>query len=203
MTSSGKKYALIAGSISITALLIVGVCWIVSENSRNMKKPDPVTGSPRQAVNFFVSNTMDGLTKKDKYEFFKDYLDTHYSTESAKSLSDALSKLSDKDVRRMQDNIIDAMAGGVLRYAENFNTATSEKEKQQIVNQLMAEVDKYDSFAHQIIDLTPNVKKNAPTSSSEAFNQIMKRLPPAEIAKMEPLLIRCAQKRLAGVASRK
>ncbi|NLE29476.1 MAG: hypothetical protein GX629_07405 [Phycisphaerae bacterium] len=202
MTSSGKKYVLIAGLISIMAL-IVCVCLIISQNSRNMKKPDPVTGSPKQAVNFFVSNTMDGLTKKEKYEFFKDYLDTHYSTESAKSLSDALSKLSDKDVRRMQDNIIDAMAGGVLRYAENFNTATSEKEKQQIVNQLMAEVDKYDSFAHQIIDLTPNVKKNAPTSSSEAFNQIMKRLPPAEIAKMEPLLIRCAQKRLAGVASRK
>jgi len=203
MTSTAKKYLI--GGLSAAVLVIFTICMCIffSGESRNMRMPDPEKATAKQAVGFFVSNTIDGISKQEKFRFLATFLDNNKSPEASQALSQALKKLSDDDVRRMRDNVIDAAAGGVLLYVDKFNAATSEQEKQKIVNEMMQEVAKYDKFARSIVRNTPNVKKESPSSSTESFNIIMKRVPTAEISKMEPLLVRCLQYRLTEVNQRR
>jgi hypothetical protein len=56
---------------------------------------------------------------------------------------------------------------------------------------MVDEIESYNSFARSLIHLAPAVQKTVPKDPNDSLNIIMKYIPPADFAKMEPLMAKC------------
>jgi hypothetical protein len=177
----------IAAGLLIAGTIILAVCL------GDSRVPDPQTASARQIVNLFSSEKIDEMSREKKAQYFKTFIEHNQGSAEQQVVSQMLAGLSDAELDQIKKNGVEAVGWFVLERSRQFNSARTGEEKEKIAQQMVAEIESYNSFARSLIHLAPNVQKTAPKDPSDSLNIIMKYIPPADFAKMEPLMTRCLE----------
>lgn len=191
MSTLNKKTKLTIVSIA-AGLIVVGTISLLI-CTRNTRVPSPESASMQDVVNLFTSDRMDQMSNEQKFSYLKAFVEHNRQPQAQKAVSETLAKLSDAELDQIKKNGVEAVGWMILQHSESFNNAKSSREQEAIAMEVVHQIEVYNSFARSLIHLAPNIQKTAPKDSNDAINILMKHIPPANIAKMEPLALKCAE----------
>jgi predicted oxidoreductase len=191
MPDLSKKTKWIITSIA-ASLFIVGLISLLVHLKSPMIR-NPQSASMQDIVTLFASGQIDGMSNEQKFTYLNAFVERNQEPQAQQVASQALAKLSDDELDQIKKSSVEAVCWMILQQSDRFNNARSSRDQEAIAREVVNQVEVYNSFARSLIRMAPNVQKTAPKDSNDAINTIMKYVPPANIAKMEPLALKCAE----------
>ncbi len=189
----------------ITVIAVALLLIFITNNSNDFKTiPNPKTANPKEIIKYLASETFNKKSLRDKHDYLIKFLYARNTLQQQQTAINSVNKLSDDEIRKIRNNIVDAIKFEFIEQAKIYNQLSGTNKRKYIQQQLQnfAVLQRWADTARK----SDKIKRNTPAWTEKgAFELFMSRTSPIEQAALETYLsdiakayfINEAQKRLS------
>jgi len=174
----------IAGVVGI--LIVIGIVVIVG-NDEPKTVPDPTIAKPAEVAYYLASEKFQAKPLAEKHDYLMKFLFTNNSPSKRKEVLASLDNLPDDKVKRIRNNIVDAIKYDFIQQAKQYKQL-GRTDKMRYIQRQMDRFETLQQWANAA-RTSEKVKKNTPEWTQKgAFELFMSRTNPIEQAALETYL---------------